>query len=234
MSEPKSPFILSGGEPWHKYESPSSDEEWELFARAMVFGLARLSDSDGMREFPTWLTIVEEFVHASRHERASWLLDAPYPGAKNPDDPDELTAEQLALDSDAEYLIEHLVASGRVEWVTREGRLWLRVNYLEEVLANPVWLPTYQTQDNWTERRDRLTALRTMPYRDYLQSEEWRARRTRHLEYAGSRCQLCNSDEQPLHVHHRTYERRGFERSADLVVLCAECHEAFHKTRGLR
>lgn len=35
-----------------------------------------------------------------------------------------------------------------------------------------------------------------------------------------------------FHVHHITYERRGWERLEDLVLLCPECHEMIH-ARGL-
>jgi hypothetical protein len=31
-----------------------------------------------------------------------------------------------------------------------------------------------------------------------------------------------------LNVHHRTYERRGYELPEDLTVLCVACHTAVH------
>jgi 5-methylcytosine-specific restriction endonuclease McrA len=79
------------------------------------------------------------------------------------------------------------------------------------------------------ERRwaDRVHALRTMPYRDYLMTEEWLETRNRKLRKARYRCQLCNASGF-LNVHHRTYERRGSEDDADLIVLCHPCHAKFH------
>jgi len=65
-------------------------------------------------------------------------------------------------------------------------------------------------------------------YRDYLASPAWGKRRQSALEYADHRCQLCNRT-LDLHVHHRTYERFGNERPADLTVLCGACHNAFHR-----
>lgn len=91
------------------------------------------------------------------------------------------------------------------------------------------WLPG-EALDRAERMRIRGAHLETMPYAEYLQSEEWRFRREIHLEAVGHRCQLCNSPERPLHVHHRTYANRGRERFYDLVVLCGPCHEAFHKT----
>lgn len=65
-------------------------------------------------------------------------------------------------------------------------------------------------------------------YAAYLQSDHWRSLRRWALERAGARCQLCNTSEETLHVHHRTYERLGAELPQDLTVLCASCHAKFH------
>lgn len=69
--------------------------------------------------------------------------------------------------------------------------------------------------------------LNQMPYQDYLRTSEWQRRRTMAINAADARCQLCNSTNR-LHVHHRTYERRGCELPTDLTVLCADCHGKFH------
>lgn len=74
--------------------------------------------------------------------------------------------------------------------------------------------------------------LRTMPYKDYLQTSHWKERRLVALNAAGYRCQLCNRDGR-LEVHHRTYERRGAELPSDLVALCDVCHRHFHGRIGL-
>lgn len=77
---------------------------------------------------------------------------------------------------------------------------------------------------NWPMR---LELLRTMPYREYLLTPEWEATRKRALKRAEYRCQLCSKAGR-LHVHHRTYERRGWENNEDLIVLCPHCHAKFH------
>lgn len=64
-------------------------------------------------------------------------------------------------------------------------------------------------------------------YAEYRKGEHWQRMRERALERAEWRCQLCNSATS-LDVHHRTYERLGAERVADLTVLCRGCHEQFH------
>ena len=43
----------------------------------------------------------------------------------------------------------------------------------------------------------------------------------------GGRCVVCYA-QGDLQVHHRTYERIGYERLSDLTTLCADCHGMFH------
>lgn len=80
--------------------------------------------------------------------------------------------------------------------------------------------------------RSEVERLRALPYADYLQSEHWKTTRRVVVWDADFRCQLCNTCElgQPwgLHVHHRTYERLGYERRQDLIALCPDCHARFH------
>lgn len=87
------------------------------------------------------------------------------------------------------------------------------------------------------EQAARYTAyvqqLKTMPYVDYLYTEHWQNTRQKALARAGFRCQACNR-EKHLHVHHRTYERRGEELPEDLTVLCAPCHKTFHENRKVQ
>lgn len=83
----------------------------------------------------------------------------------------------------------------------------------------------------------RLQELATMPYEEYLKTPEWKAKAKQKRKEVGNKCQLCNrsskQSEGPLHVHHRTYARRGNEDMLDLTVLCAGCHELFHNNRLL-
>jgi hypothetical protein len=72
---------------------------------------------------------------------------------------------------------------------------------------------------------ERLAALRSMPYADYVETPEWFNVRMSALDAAGSRCQVCNTDD-GLDVHHRTYERRGNEVLEDLTVLCRDATNA--------
>ncbi len=70
-------------------------------------------------------------------------------------------------------------------------------------------------------------------YARYLSSAQWAATRAEALDRAEHACQLCNGTT-GLQAHHRTYDRVGAERPADLVVLCERCHHHFHRPRDGR
>lgn len=78
-----------------------------------------------------------------------------------------------------------------------------------------------------------IAALRRLPYADYLATSHWLRVRTLALEQAGHTCDLCGRADR-LEVHHRTYERLGFERQSDLIVLCQDCHRDHHRALVLR
>lgn len=122
----------------------------------------------------------------------------------------------------------------------RRAREKERPRYAEgyKVLCDGCWAEIRKERDaEWkeihTRRKARLHELKTMPYAEYLLTPEWQKTRKQHLRSTGFRCQTCNKKDTPLHVHHRTYERRGEERFKDLIALCHGCHELFHSNRSL-
>ena len=90
-------------------------------------------------------------------------------------------------------------------------------------------LHTYQGFISHGENRHPISIknLRALPYFKYLETPHWQQTRNRALRRAEFKCELCNDNGQ-LHVHHKTYENRGQERNADLIVLCSDCHSKFH------
>jgi len=68
-------------------------------------------------------------------------------------------------------------------------------------------------------------------WNQYKRTRRWAVIREWAVERAEHRCQLCNSASKKLDVHHRTYDRYGMEKAADLVVLCGRCHSKFHGKR---
>ena len=69
-------------------------------------------------------------------------------------------------------------------------------------------------------------------YQHYLQTDHWNEVRADALKRYDNRCAICNSPDR-LDVHHRTYERLHCELPMDVVVLCHECHDLFHKNRKI-
>lgn len=79
------------------------------------------------------------------------------------------------------------------------------------------------------EREAYRESLKQMPYKEFLKSEHWLKVRVSALKRARYKCELCHA-QAVLHVHHKTYEHRGWEDHYldDLIVLCWSCHGKFH------
>ena len=100
--------------------------------------------------------------------------------------------------------------------------LWMFAQSKADALANEV---EYYKNEYLSLR---LKELKEMPYKDYLNTSEWKAKRKKALKSADYKCQLCHADNVELNVHHNNYERRGEEKSDDLIVLCKKCHAKHH------
>jgi 5-methylcytosine-specific restriction endonuclease McrA len=130
------------------------------------------------------------------------------------------------------------VASSKYARLVDHELSWALTNLKRDGLAeNPRWstwtltgVACESTPSIAAEPVDeaRLTALRSMPYRLYLRTPEWRRTRSAALVRAGSRCSLDAKHVKGLEVHHSSYERLGKELESDLTVLCRSCHERFH------
>jgi hypothetical protein len=107
-----------------------------------------------------------------------------------------------------------------------------RIQKSYRLKMRPDILPESEATDKPQSGKERLYELQTMPYPDYLKTEEWAKKRAKALRFAQYHCQLCNTSES-LTVHHRTYERRGHENMGDLIVLCKDCHDTFTYNRNL-
>lgn len=93
--------------------------------------------------------------------------------------------------------------------------------YLEFLIDRQVWL---SNPDEFRLKGDQRW------YREiYLNSIYWvRYVRPFMLGRADHKCESCGQRNATLDVHHKTYERLGFELPEDLEVLCRDCHEIEH------
>lgn len=65
-------------------------------------------------------------------------------------------------------------------------------------------------------------------YNAYMNSPEWKQKRSEVLAHYGAQCMECGT-EQNLHVHHKRYAKNlGDEDVRDFEVLCAGCHALRH------
>lgn len=80
----------------------------------------------------------------------------------------------------------------------------------------------------WVANEQRLAELRSMAYRVYLATPEWRYKRREMIKWAERKCQRCREFSHLLQVHHRCYDRLGEELVEDLEVLCDKCHRQEH------
>ena len=65
-------------------------------------------------------------------------------------------------------------------------------------------------------------------YKEYLESEGWKKKRSQRLFEDNYECRFCGAKEN-LQVHHLNYNNVGNEDvETDLITLCKPCHELLH------
>jgi len=93
----------------------------------------------------------------------------------------------------------------------------------------------------WNDRRDEFKKLKAEErehskkhwfewYEKYLNSEEWKKKRSLVLQRDSDQCQGCLLDV-ATEVHHLSYKNVGHELLFELVSLCSDCHHSFHNAR---
>lgn len=71
-------------------------------------------------------------------------------------------------------------------------------------------------------------------YGEHLESPRWEAIRRKVLDRARGVCEGCGERKERFHVHHKTYQRTGYEMLFDLVALCIDCHRIMHPDKDIR
>lgn len=78
------------------------------------------------------------------------------------------------------------------------------------------------------EAADRCQSANRAAYSEYLDSDHWEMMRRKVMRRADNICEGCLS-QTAEHVHHKTYKHLGAEFAFELLALCEECHDRFHK-----
>jgi len=119
-------------------------------------------------------------------------------------------------------------------WMCKE----IIIYYTQKVDEKEMWF-VFQFADKIKKVQDHIDArydakiyiwwdLKTMPYKDYLQSDHWKKVSKLRKELDWWKCVLCSSKNK-LNAHHRSYENRWTDAEInDLITLCNNCHSKFH------
>lgn len=81
----------------------------------------------------------------------------------------------------------------------------------------------------------RLSAFWGVRYMDYaalLKDDRWKQKRATILERDNHTCSVCQKPDKKVEVHHLRYGHNDEPWEADdvdLVCLCSDCHESYHK-----
>lgn len=80
-------------------------------------------------------------------------------------------------------------------------------------------------------KKETVENLKKMKYEEFLQTDYWKLVSEQARINAHYKCQLCGCNDKKLNVHHNTYEHRGeeFKHMEDLVCLCEDCHNFYHR-----
>lgn len=114
-----------------------------------------------------------------------------------------------------------------------DGQSWLNYCNFKEKQVYPLkrvediipWLPADDIYQQC------LQQLKTMDYKEYIQTEHWQHFRSEALKHFNTTCQLCGATNERLDVHHKTYINRGRETFNDVILLCRHCHDLYHHNK---
>ena len=82
------------------------------------------------------------------------------------------------------------------------------------------------------QRQLAKSAIKCMPYEDFLETTYWKTVRDYVVHKHDGQCYSCVSAK-AVNVHHRTYAHHGEEHRylTDLMPVCRTCHQILHEKR---
>lgn len=76
-------------------------------------------------------------------------------------------------------------------------------------------------------KAETLNVNKPITYYEYLQSEQWKKKKSFAIKYYHNQCTVCGT-KQSLNVHHKRYNHIFNEPIEDLSVLCVRDHHLHH------
>lgn len=135
--------------------------------------------------------------------------------------------DKLSGPVDLSWILSYLLKK-RIKNIKHQTLVHLRDHHIGHAL-NLMWYIGLISMKQ--SQRERGINDEWVTYDDYLQSWHWKQLSSLAKESAGFRCMICDNDQNTLHTHHRTYKRITEEMPEDIIVLCSDCHELFHKEK---
>lgn len=105
---------------------------------------------------------------------------------------------------------------------------WLKLHEKERRIIKGVEKSGRKKRKRFKGKKRKPKKKRYLKYADYLKSGHWKRVKER---FKGSVCYVCGTSEN-IHVHHKTYKRKGREPNKDLLPLCGKHHGELHKLRN--
>lgn len=132
------------------------------------------------------------------------------------------------------YMREHPEPGAYDELADREDLLSVRGDHERDMDRQIRFLDRLRMicSEMMNEKQYQTQAVRSMEYKEYLKTENWRTVRLAMLIRSHFRCQICNGSNS-LEVHHRSYKNFGDESLVDLIVLDRQCHHLFSQNGRL-
>jgi hypothetical protein len=115
-----------------------------------------------------------------------------------------------------------------------DQKLEVRAKWASREKPEPFW--SFQYYRTWylhlseEDRAGYKEFLNNLNYDEYLKTPHWQIIRKECRKICENRCMGCGSENNSLHVHHKSYRHRGEpdEEVIDLKALCRDCHELEH------
>ena len=86
----------------------------------------------------------------------------------------------------------------------------------------------FETTNLWECVKERnYDTSKYAKYNNYIQSKDWKAKRTEALNRDNNLCRVCGNKAEE--VHHITYENLFNEKLEDLLSVCQKCHIEIHQ-----
>ena len=159
-------------------------------------------------------SVIEHCISPKKYEQANILCE---------------TCNKARQDSQKEANERQMIEETR----RREHAFSLLERYMTSPWTKGEQLTPYNVCFN-DSTYERIAVDTGLSYHEYIQSKHWKMISYNAMKKARFKCALCGCGGF-LHTHHKNYDHLYMEANhyEDLIVLCSDCHSAYHKGKEL-